>query len=87
MDDATRNEVADCLEHLAQQEAWNSDLWQRCYDLVRANSDDDLMEYVYDDVIHYSGLFRARKIFGIRSACLFNIVGFVIAAMKYHAGN
>ena len=66
MDDATRNEVVECLERLADQTVWNSELWQRCHDLVRANWDNELLEYVYDDVVHYSGLFHSRNIVGFR---------------------
>jgi hypothetical protein len=43
MDDTTRNEIAECLERLASQPAWNAELWQRCYDLVGANADDELL--------------------------------------------
>jgi hypothetical protein len=62
MDDATRHEVATCLERLAAEPKWNADLWQRCYDLVRANWDDELLAYLQDDLIHYSGkpLFRSE---------------------------
>jgi hypothetical protein len=66
MDDGIRNEVAGCLERLADQEVWNLELWQRCHDLLKANWDDELLEYVYDDVVHYSGEFHARNIFGFR---------------------
>lgn len=62
MDDATRKEIADCLDELAAQHVWNDALWQRCYDLVTANWDDELVEYLHDDLIHYSGrpLFRSE---------------------------
>jgi hypothetical protein len=62
MDDATRNEIAECLERLAAQPAWNAELWQRCYDLVSANMNDELLAYIHDDLIHYSGhsLFRSE---------------------------
>ena len=66
MDDRIRNEVAESLEHLADQPAWNPELWWRCHDLVKANWDDELLEYVYDDIVHYSGLFHSRNIFGFR---------------------
>jgi len=55
MNDATRNEIAVCLEELAAQDRWNGDLWQRCYDLVGANADDELLAYLHDDLIHYTG--------------------------------
>jgi hypothetical protein len=64
LDDLTRNEIAECLERLADQTEWNDELWQRCYDLVKSNWDNELLEYVYEDVIHYSGLFHSRNIFG-----------------------
>lgn len=64
MDEATRQEVAECLEQLADQTVWNPELWQRRYDLVKANWDDELLNYVHDDVIHYSGEFHSRNIFG-----------------------
>jgi len=66
MEDAVRIEVADCLERLADQAAWNPELWQRCQDLVKANWDNELLEYVYDDIVHYSGEFHSRNIFGFR---------------------
>lgn len=59
-------EVADCLERLAEQSNWNPALWQRCHDLVQANSDNELLKYVYDDIVHYSGAFHSRNIFGFR---------------------
>jgi hypothetical protein len=66
MDEAALKAVAESLEHLAEQEVWNPELWQRCYDLLKANWDNDLLEYVYDDVVHYSGEFHSRNIFGFR---------------------
>jgi hypothetical protein len=62
MDDATRTEIAECLERLASQPAWNGELWQRCYDLVAANHNDELLAYIHDDLIHYTGrpLFRSE---------------------------
>jgi hypothetical protein len=57
MDDVTRREVAESLESLAEQASWNPELCQRCYDLVRANSDNELLGCVLDDLIHYSGEF------------------------------
>jgi hypothetical protein len=62
MDDAIRNEIAVCLERLAAQPAWNAELWQRCYDLVTANLNDELLEYIHDELIHYTGtpLFRSE---------------------------
>jgi hypothetical protein len=62
MNDATRNQIADCLELLAAEAQWNGELWQRCYELVGANSDDDLVAYLHDDLIHYTGkpLFRSK---------------------------
>jgi hypothetical protein len=66
MDDATRNEIADWLDRLADQPVWNAEVWQRCHDLVKANWDHELLEYVYDDIVHYSGEFFSRNIFGFR---------------------
>jgi hypothetical protein len=62
MDDATRNEIAESLEQLAAQPVWNAELWQRCYDLVTANLKDELLAYIHDDLIHYTGtpLFRSE---------------------------
>jgi hypothetical protein len=53
--------LANSLDALAEQRVWNADLWQRCYDLVNANADDELVGYMIDDLIHYSGrpLFRS----------------------------
>lgn len=66
MDDAARNEVAEFLDRLAEQTVWNPELWQKCYALVGANTANELLGYVYDDLIHYSGLFHAHNIFGFR---------------------
>ncbi len=62
VDDATRNEIADCLDRLAGEPRWNEELWQRCYDLVSTHSDNDLLAYLHDDLIHYTGtpLFRSE---------------------------
>jgi len=43
MDDAARNEVAECLEQLADQGEWNSELWRRCHSLVQANGGNELV--------------------------------------------
>jgi hypothetical protein len=62
LDDSTRIEIAKSLDDLAAQDVWNADVWQRCYDLVGANMTlDDLVAYVHDDLIHYTGtpLFRS----------------------------
>jgi hypothetical protein len=66
MDDVTRNDVAEHLERLAGQAEWNPELWQRCYDLVGANQDNELLEFVHDDLIHYDGVFHSRNILGFR---------------------
>jgi hypothetical protein len=66
MDDAMRSEIAGCLENLANQKEWYPELWQRCFDLVEANCDNELLAFVYDDLIHYSGLFHSTNIFGFR---------------------
>ena len=60
MDDETRNEIAERLEILATQPVWNAEIWQRCFDIVEANSEDELIAYFIDDLIHYTGrsLFR-----------------------------
>jgi hypothetical protein len=56
LDDSTRIEIAGLLEDLAAQEKWNPDVWQQCYDLVGENmKHDDLLAYVHDDLIHYTG--------------------------------
>jgi hypothetical protein len=62
MDNATRNEIAKCLETLAAQTIWNEAIWQRCFDLVNANANDELVSYFIDDLIHYTGrpLFRSE---------------------------
>jgi len=67
MDEVTRNTVAECLEQLADQMVWSSGLWQRCHNLVQANWDNELLKYDYDDLIHYSGVFHSRNIFGFRT--------------------
>jgi hypothetical protein len=56
LDDTTRIDIAQSLDDLAAQDAWNADVWRRCYDLVGANmNQDDLVACVHDDLIHYSG--------------------------------
>jgi hypothetical protein len=55
MDDAIRSEIVNCLEQLAAKPLWDAGLWQKCYDLVTANADDELLAYLHDDLIHYTG--------------------------------
>ena len=55
MDDKARIEIAEGLEALAAQQTWNAGLWQHCFNLVEANSDDELVAYFVDDLIHYTG--------------------------------
>jgi hypothetical protein len=62
LEDSTRAEIAKSLDDLAAQQTWNESVWQLCYNLVGSNtSEDDLVAYVYDDLIHYTGtpLFRS----------------------------
>jgi hypothetical protein len=67
MDERSRREVAESLEHLADQPEWSPNAWQRCYDLVTANWDNELLRYVHDDVTHFSGEFRSLNILGFRA--------------------
>jgi hypothetical protein len=67
MMDATRTAIADALENLAEEESWDPEAWQNCYDLVTANWDNGLLKYVHDDLIHYSGEFHSRNILGFRA--------------------
>ncbi len=65
LDDVKRAEIAKLLDDLAAQEVWNKDIWQRCYDSVSANmNENDLLSYVHDDLIHYTGrrLFRSSPL-------------------------
>jgi hypothetical protein len=55
MDDQTRNKIAESLESLAAQQVWNAVVWQQCFDIVEANTDDELVAYFFDDLIHYTG--------------------------------
>jgi hypothetical protein len=64
VNDQARSLIAESLENLARQETWNSEVWQKCYDAVSANMDDELLAYVHDDLIHYDGLFHSRNILG-----------------------
>jgi hypothetical protein len=66
MDEASRRELADSLERLADQPDWNPELWRRCHDLVEHHRDDDLLGYVYDEIVHYSGVFQSPNVFGLR---------------------
>jgi hypothetical protein len=65
MDNRDQDKVVAWLERLADQSGWNTDVWQKCHDLVTANLDNELLEYVFDDVIHYNGEFHSRNILGI----------------------
>ena len=66
MEDPTRNEIASHLDELADQQQWNPELWQLCYDLIGAHSDDELLAYIHDDLIHYSGQVHALNLLGFR---------------------
>jgi hypothetical protein len=66
MDETSRKQVADSLVRLAEQSEWNPQVWQRCHDLVQANWDDELLGYVYDDLVHYSGVFHSYNLLGFR---------------------
>jgi hypothetical protein len=66
MNENTRNQVADSLDRLAEQSEWNPEIWQQCYDLVRANRENDLLNFAQDDIIHYSGEFHSHNILGFR---------------------
>jgi hypothetical protein len=67
MDENTRNGIAESLVNLADQDDWNGDAWQRCFRLIEANHEDELLRYVYDDLIHYSGIFHEYNLLGIRT--------------------
>lgn len=67
MDDTTRSEIAGYLDDLANERAWNPELWQKCHDSVPANWDDEMLAYIYDDIVHYSGEFHSRSILGFRT--------------------
>jgi len=66
MEDATRNAIANLFDELADQQQWNPELWQRCYDLIRAHPDNELLAYIQDDLVHYSGEFHSRNLLGFR---------------------
>jgi len=66
IEDATRREIAERLDELADQQQWNPELWKRCYELVGAHHDNELLSYIHDDLIHYSGMFHSRKLLGFR---------------------
>jgi hypothetical protein len=66
MEEGTRNEIADRLDELADQQQWNPELWQRCYDLLGAHHDNELLAHIHDDLIHYSGEFRSVNLLGFR---------------------
>jgi hypothetical protein len=67
MDRSTRNHIAEALEALAAQPAWDEQLWQQCFELVRAYWDNELLAYVHHDLIHYSGLWHSVNILGFRT--------------------
>ena len=66
VNDARQNAIAEASENLAAQESWNPEAWQRCYDLVTANWENELLRYVHDDLVHYDGNFHSRNILGFR---------------------
>lgn len=66
MDDVSRREIADSLDRLADQADWNPELWQHCHDLVQRHRDDELLGYVYDEIVHYSVVFQPSNVFGLR---------------------
>jgi hypothetical protein len=66
MNDTTRQSVAEALEKLAAEESWNPDVWQHCYDLVTANWENELLQYLHDDLIHYDGAFHELNLLGFR---------------------
>lgn len=60
MDNATRTEIAESLERLADQNEWDLDVWQQCYRLVATNWDnEELLQFAYGDIIHYSELLQS----------------------------
>ena len=68
MNESTRNTIAEALENLATQKSWSSGVWQRCFNLVLANWDEDeeLMEFVQHDLINYDYMFHPRHILGFQ---------------------
>ncbi len=64
MDETARKQVADSLVHLSEQSEWNPQVWQRCHDLVQENWEDELLGYVYDHLVHYSGVFHSYNLLG-----------------------
>jgi len=66
MNEAIRDAVAEALENLANQESWNPAAWQRCFNLVTANGEDELMEFVNHDLIFYDDFFHPRHILGFQ---------------------
>lgn len=63
LNDVKRAEIAKSLDDLAAQEVWDGDVWQRCYDLVKANvKEEDLLSYIHDDLIHYTGTRLLRSV-------------------------
>ena len=67
MDELTRNRVAESLERLADQAVWNPELRRQTHELVQANWENELLRYVYDDIVHYSGEFHSYNLLGIRT--------------------
>ena len=63
LDEVKRSEISKSLEDLAAQDVWDADVWQRCYDLVTAHfTEDELLRYVQDDLIHYTGTRLYRSV-------------------------
>ena len=66
MNDTTRQSIADALDSLAAEQSWNPESWQRCYDLVKANWEEELLAHIHDDLIHYDGAFHESNVLGFR---------------------
>jgi hypothetical protein len=68
-DECTRKqrlETADILDAIALEKRWNDGLNDRLEEILRNTHLDDLLAYAFEEVIHYSGLFSERNLFGFR---------------------
>lgn len=66
MKEAARDAVADALDDLASQQSWNSAVWQKCFNLVTADWDDELVAFVRHELIHYDDVSHPRSILGFK---------------------
>lgn len=64
--DKIRLEIADVLDAIAAESAWNDELWSRFDALRKRAVVDSFIALADEELIHYSGVFNQRNIFLMR---------------------